>query len=74
MDINLESWLILIVTVAVAAAAITLVCKSFKYIRALCKRFALVHRIKSICKKHGYALEILASPYKSVFLKSGSPT
>lgn len=73
MDINLESWLILIVTAAVAAAAITLVCKSFKYIRALCKRFALVRKIKSICKKHGYALETLASPYKSVFIKNDSP-
>ena len=73
MDFTTKSWLILIATIAAAAVVITIVCKSFKYVRALFKRIALMKKLKSLCGKNGWTLDLLDSPYKSVFGATNGP-
>lgn len=67
------AWATVIGTVVAVAIAAVLIAKSWKYIRAFCKRRALVGRLKKLCRQRGYTFEKLASPYKSVFTLTDEP-
>ena len=70
---SIWNWTKVIATLGGIAAACVLAGKSLKYIRAVWKRFTLMSRLRSICRKKGYKLKKLSSCYRSIFTVTDSP-
>ena len=67
------AWATVVGTIAAIIIAIVLIAKSWKYVRALCKRHSLKRRLKTLCRRNGYTFEKRASFYKSVFTVTNEP-
>lgn len=67
---RIESWIIFAASVAAIVIVSLLVVKSYKYIRALAKRWQLMHSLKRVCRLKNYKMEKLSSYYRSIFRAS----
>lgn len=64
------SWVKFIASLGGIALALWLFVKAWKYIRAILKRFSFMHRLKKTCREEGVKMQVLSSPYSSVFKPS----
>ena len=71
MPYIIKSWLIFTAQIAAAVLIIVLLVKSYKYVRALFKRAALMRSIRAICRKNGCTC-IERNVYSSVFGRSNT--
>ena len=68
----IESWVTLILTVALIIIGSIALVFLLRYIRVILKRASFLCRLRKKCRETGVTMKKLSSPYKSVFVNGGS--
>lgn len=66
------SWVKFIAVIVGIALTVFLIIKARKYLRAVLKRSSFMRRLKKVCREEGVNMQVLSSPYSSVFKPSNT--